>query len=87
MSGPDPDYRDFQDMADVVRGDAHDLVEQAFRWVHRGLAGGDADAESAAVILLADIDRGAPMRSVLSTLLYFADRAAAEMDAELSGVR
>ena len=84
---PDPDYRAFQEMASMVRDDALDLVEAAFRWIHDGLAGGDADAGSAAVILLADIDSGMPMRQAVSTLLYFADRAAAEMDAELSGVR
>ena len=69
-------------MAEVVRDDALGLVEQAFRWVHRGLAGGDADAGVAVVLMLSDIDRGVPLRGVLSTLLILADQAAEEQDAE-----
>ena len=41
----------------------------------------------AAVLILSDIDRGVPLSGVLSTLLILAGQAAAEMDAELSGVR
>ena len=87
MSGPDPDYRAFQEMASMVRDDVLDLVEAAFRWIHDGLAGGDADAEVTALIILSDTDQGVPLRGVLSTLLTLADQAAAEMDAELSGAR
>lgn len=82
LNGPDPDYRGFQEMASLVRDDALGLVEQAFRWIHDGLAGGDADAGVAAVIILSDIDQGVPLRGVLSTLLILADQAAAEQDAE-----
>ena len=78
MNGPDPDYRAFQDMADLVRDDALDLVERAFRWIHDGLA----DAGVAVVIILSDIDQGVPLSGVLSTLLILADQAAAEQDAE-----
>ena len=85
--GPDPDYRAFQEMADLVRGDAIGLVESAFRWVHDGLAGGDANAEVAAVLILSDIDQGVPLSGVLSTLLVLADRAAAEQDAEYPPAR
>lgn len=87
MNGPDPDYRAFQEMADLVRDDAIGLVESAFRWVHDGLAGGDADAEVTAVIILSDLDQGVPLRGVLSTLLILADKAAAEQDAVWSGAR
>ena len=65
VSGPDPDYRGFQEQAGLVRDDALDLVESAFRWVHDGLAGGDADAEATAVIILSDIDQGVPLSRVL----------------------
>lgn len=82
MNGPDPDYRAFQELADMVRDDAIGLVERAFRWVHDGLAGGDADAGVAAVLILSDTDRGVPLRGVLSTLLTLADQAATEQDAE-----
>ena len=84
---PDPDYRAFQEMAGMVRDDALDLVEAAFRWIHDGLAGGDADAEATAVILLSDIDQDMPMCHVVSRLLFFADRAAAEQDAEFPHAR
>ena len=71
----------------MVRDDALDLVESAFRWIHDGLAGGDADAGATAVIILSDIDQGVPLSSVLSTLLILADRAAAEQDAEYPHAR
>jgi hypothetical protein len=87
VSGPDPDYRGFQEQASMVRDDALDLVEAAFRWIHDGLAGGDADAGVTAVIILSDIDQGVPLRSVLSTLLTLADQAAAEQDAEYPHAR
>jgi hypothetical protein len=79
---PDPDFRGFQEQASMVRDDALDLVEAAFRWIHDGLAGGDADAEATAVIILGDVDRGVPLHLVLRTLLTLADKAAAEFDAE-----
>ena len=66
----------------MVRDDALDLVEAAFRWIHDGLAGGDADAGVTAVILLSDIDQGVPLSRVLTDLLILADQAAAAMDAE-----
>ena len=79
---PDPDYRAFQDMASMVRDDALGLVEQAFRWIHDGLAGGDDDAGVAVVLMLTDIDQGVPLSRVLTDLLILAEQAAAAMDAE-----
>jgi hypothetical protein len=84
---PDPDFRGFQEQAGMVRDDALDLVEAAFRWVHDGLAGGDADAGAAAVIILSDLDQGVPLSGVLSTLLILAEQAAAEQDAEYPPAR
>jgi hypothetical protein len=87
VNGPDPHYRGFQEQASMVRDDALDLVESAFRWIHDGLAGGDYDAEIAAVLMLSDVDQGVPLHGVLSTLLILADRAAAEQDAEYPHAR
>jgi hypothetical protein len=87
VTGPDPDYRAFQEMADLVRDDAIGLVEAAFRWVHAGLAGGDADAGVAVVLMLSDLDQGVPLSRVLTDLLILAGRAAAEQDAEYPPAR
>lgn len=84
---PDPDYRAFQQEAGMLRDDALDLVEAAFRWIHDGLAGGDADAEVAAVIILSDADRGVPLHRVLGALLRLAGRAADRQDAEYPPAR
>ena len=84
---PDPDYRAFQDMASMLRDDALDLIEGAFRWIHDGLACGDADAEVAAVIILSDADQGVPLRGVLSTLLILAGQAADRQDADYPHAR